>query len=579
MKKVAIVGVGPRGLSALENLYYEVSKLKTPLKVHTTLFEIADQLGAGSVWNVDQPKTNWMNISERALQDLKGRPFIKSSLFEIPMFPCYKNWNTNQTIDDPSTAIDTFPPRSKMGQYLNERFNSIFNALYQYQLIEVVKERVDDITSSQNYFRVITAKNLNVKVDEVLLAIGHQDTETSKQLMNWSQRLDMSKNKILFKDPYPISNYTIKNKLNKSSQVAIRGFGLAMIDVSRALTIGYGRAFKITNSKTLECRYIPNEHSIQTIIPFSLDGLPPVPKPISAKIDKLFAPSEHSLQTFQTILSNHALGNIRVNSIDFFINAINEVICEVFLRLESRAYQHEISKKELTTLVKNFVLNQNYDHPLFLNHSTGCVNIMKAHLNMALGKDKFSLDYCIGQVWRHCQPTLYKELSHADISNEIIKKIIDLDEKLKRYTYGPPVESMQQLIALNTSGVLNFDFLNNPTIEINDSSWKFSMDKNHKTIDVMINSVLDPPKILKVSSHLIQKLLHHSVLTPAHSDLGVETNIDGTFLYAKKDGDVKALAMVGRLCKGSVIGVDAILECFGPRIEDWAKGVVLRLSN
>jgi len=35
---------------------------------------------------------------------------------------------------------------------------------------------------------------------------------------------------------------------------------------------------------------------------------------------------------------------------------------------------------------------------------------------------------------------------------------------------------------------------------------------------------------------------------------------------------------LGRLCQGTVLGVDAILECFRLRIEDWAKGVVERLD-
>ncbi|WP_262486210.1 hypothetical protein [Gillisia marina] len=39
------------------------------------------------------------------------------------------------------------------------------------------------------------------------------------------------------------------------------------------------------------------------------------------------------------------------------------------------------------------------------------------------------------------------------------------------------------------------------------------------------------------------------------------------------------MAVLGRLSKGSVIGVDAILECFGPRVTDWAKAAAKRVQR
>ena len=198
---------------------------------------------------------------------------------------------------------------------------------------------------------------------------------------------------------------------------------------------------------------------------------------------------------------------------------------------------------------------------------------------MALDKKPISLDYCIGQVWRHCQPTLYKSLSHANLDNEIIETIIALDERIKRFSYGPPIESLQQIIALVDANVLSLDFVNDPDIDLIDSGWKLT-NKEGKSITTttMINSVLDAPKLIDVNASIIKSLLHNDFVEPIHSDLGINTHTNGYVVTEDGKKDIP-IAILGRLAKGSVIGVDAILECFGSRIETWSKYYVQQLED
>ena len=53
-------------------------------------------------------------------------------------------------------------------------------------------------------------------------------------------------------------------------------------------------------------------------------------------------------------------------------------------------------------------------------------------------------------------------------------------------------------------------------------------------------------------------------------DLGVATD-ENAYLISKNKNNTIPIALLGRLAKGTVIGVDAILECFGPRPRQWAK--------
>ena len=86
MKKIAIIGVGPRGLSALECLFMALSASDKVGEVHVTLFEASPTPGSGSVWDTEQPATNWLNISERALQSLPERPEVRVAGGSNPFF-------------------------------------------------------------------------------------------------------------------------------------------------------------------------------------------------------------------------------------------------------------------------------------------------------------------------------------------------------------------------------------------------------------------------------------------------------------------------------------------------------------
>jgi len=164
------------------------------------------------------------------------------------------------------------------------------------------------------------------------------------------------------------------------------------------------------------------------------------------------------------------------------------------------------------------------------------------------------------------------------LSPEVFKDIISLDERFKRYTYGPPLESIQMLIALAEKGILNLSFLDNPDINLHSSAWELQKNEKKCSTQLMINSVLDSPKLLKTVTAVITNLLEDDLIQVAHDDLGILTN-KNAYLISKKDESVLPIALLGRLAKGTVIGVDAILECFGPRSKDWAKQAALNLTT
>ena len=94
----------------------------------------------------------------------------------------------------------------------------------------------------------------------------------------------------------------------------------------------------------------------------------------------------------------------------------------------------------------------------------------------------------------------------------------------------------------------------------------------------MINAVLPAPQILKVTSPLPKGLITISKIEALHDTLGIRTQKNGITEFDNTEQSFP-LAVLGRLAKGSLIGVDAIAECFGIRSEFWAEGVLKRIHQ
>lgn len=573
-KQIAIIGCGPRGLSSLEALFKFQSNKTNTINFIVTIFEPATHPGAGLVWNLEQSDSNWMNISDRALQNLQGRLKMNFENFVIPSFPSYSEWAKGfKNHDDArSGVVDKFSPRSMMGIYLSERYQSIAEVLMNEEILYVLKSKICKVSSEKEAFALMDSEGRIYSFEECLLTIGHQPIQPSKQITKWKAK--SKKNNLNFiGDPY---NESLYQNIVTNESVAIRGFGLAAIDIIRLLTVERGDTFELASAISYEFKYIASENSIKQITPFSLDGLPPMPKPIGEHIDKFFKPTQNQIHRFTSSIREQLSSEKNPTSIHFLITSFAEIATELFLDLGAKRVAYSGTHVTLEVLISRWLVNMQTKHELILDTNLSTEDYMLRAVNMALGKDRISLDYCVGQVWRHIQPIIYKELSHSNLPDNIIADIILLDESTKRYSYGPPVESVAQLIALSKAGKLNLNFINDPKIEIDEGGWHLKHNEESTKVHTMIDSVLDAPKLRNINSEIIEHLLKDELLSPVSSELGVETKKDGIVVLAKENESVN-LTMLGRNCKGSVIGVDAILECFGPRIEDWARSTVERV--
>lgn len=572
MRKVGIIGIGPRGGYALERLIVELTKQNCLSRIKISLFEATGYFGNGEIYDLHQNTSNWINIAERIL-DLSKRNAISTKTIKIAAFPSYHEWINKDFSTRSKDEVDTYPPRAKVGKYLSERFQSLVKPLLQAKIVSLHTEEVKKIEwVDYNHLQVITDSSNYDGFSEILLTIGHQNTEHSKQILNWDKSISDSKNITLFKSPYPVACYLQHNNLKSTSTIGIRGFGLAMIDVVRAVAEKFGHFF-MNDDKNGLCTYQTKYEIKDMFVPFSLDGLPPVPKPLNAQIDSWFQPSKASILNFEKQIGDKQIQK-EAESPNFIIAAFAPIAESVFSRISNDANTLNLSKQKIEKLIINWLEDQSTEHALITPTSQSAEKSMHNFVAMATGKAAVSLDYCIGQVWRHCQPTIYKALSYNECSNEVFAEIIALDESTKRYSYGPPVESIQQLLALAEIGILNLDMVNDPNIELTQEGWQFKHLGKSVTATIMIDSVLDSPKIKAVRAPLVQNMLEDGFIEVVHDDLGVATD-ESAYIISRNKNQKIPIALLGRLAKGTVIGVDAILECFGVRPRQWAQQAAL----
>lgn len=567
-RKIGIIGIGPRGGYALENLIMELANTNSLTNIQVSLFEATGKFGNGPVYDLSQASTNWINITERILA-LKKREAIEGIMVKIPSFPSYHEWAGKYFKSIPEDITDTYPPRGDIGKYLSKRFQSLVEPLVDSKIAFLYEEEIIDVKLlDNNKIEVKTNTTTYGNFDEILLTIGHQPTKLSKQIMEWDDFAFNQHHIQLFKSPYPISDFLNCKNLNEESTIGIRGFGLAMIDVVRGIAEKFGTLI-ITDEKTKSCTYCSDHKIKDMFVPFSLDGLPPVPKPLNARIDKWFEPSKEQILDFEKRIGNPSTQK-NATSPQFLITAFAPIAANVFINLPIASNLNNLSEEEIEKVMIKWLENHTYEHPLITSINDSTKKNMQDFVGMAIGEKAISLDFCIGQVWRHCQPSIYKQLSFNDCSDSVVAEIIALDESTKRYSYGPPVESIQQLLAMVEAGFLNLDWVNSPAIDLTEDGWCFKSANKSITVNIMIDSVLDSPKIKAVNSPLVKSMLSDQLIETVHDDLGVTTGGNGYLIPKNKDSKIP-IALLGRLAKGTIIGVDAILECFGERPQKWAQ--------
>ncbi len=241
--RVAIVGLGPKGLFALERLLHRLADGDPSTECHVDAYEPHPAPGAGPAYDPAQP--SYLRMNFRADQVDMWCP----GFGVVPERDrrSFVRWRS-----DP--AGDPYPSRAEVGRYLTAGLALIRRHAPAHVRVRVVPTRVTGLDRADGSWTV-RAEGAARTYDEVLIATGHEQ--------DWSGAL------LDAVGPADVA---------PGAKVAARGFALTFIDTALELTEGRGGAFEaVPGSHRL--RYVAGTDDVGLLIPYSRSGRPMLAKP------------------------------------------------------------------------------------------------------------------------------------------------------------------------------------------------------------------------------------------------------------------------------------------------------------
>lgn len=265
MVKIAIVGLGPWGICALERIVTTARRgLRPGLGVQVHVIEPEDP-GSG-VYDVSQPDYLLLNnpcgqLSLYPFADEDDQPSYGIGLFDWAVQQGYR-WVGDRCVIDPSGApIEPhhFLPRRVMGEYLQWFYHALVGgAPPTVQILYHPWAALNIVARRNGCEEVRLANGGTVVVDQVIVTSGH--TANARSIDGGSGPAELS--------PYPVTSYV--DRVPEGATIGVSGMGLVALDIVTALTVGRGGQFAGEGSGL---RYRPSGRE-PAIHMFSRSGLP-----------------------------------------------------------------------------------------------------------------------------------------------------------------------------------------------------------------------------------------------------------------------------------------------------------------
>ncbi|WP_040618025.1 FAD/NAD(P)-binding protein [Roseovarius nubinhibens] len=542
--RVAIIGMGPRGLGALNALAERAAEVDRIIEVD--VFEPGQIPGPGPNFDPDQSDLCLLNIPLRSIDlgDPAGEGIGPGRLID---------W-----IEDGEDG-ETYPPRAFLGAYLARWYTYLANSVPHLQITHQ-RQYVRDIRGTAGAWYLWGQEGAYGPYDEVLLTQGQPDTEPDPQIARWQEHLRQGAAQDSGAEmlpAYPANRLMAAAQSWRGRTVAIRGLGLSTLDVLRLLTLGQGGHFA-------EGRYHPSGNEPARILPFSLNGHAPVPKPANAQLDRRYEPTEAETRAFARELATA-------------------------LRLGPKAAVAQIAQSLLAPTYRILAedgvdcgpgtveawLETEREHP-GAQECNPPIAALRHGIEMAMGTRPPSPGYVIGQVWRKWQDALRRGFNPGQSDVETARALEKFDEGLKRFSYGPPVCAAHEMLMLIEVGLVDLHAADDPDVVLTSEGWQLLPGDDSSSASVMVDAVLPAPTLDHCRDALVLALCKRGHMTRLAEGLGAKIAPDGRLIG--EDGRPRGgLSLLGRLALGNVVAVDSIHDCFGAASARWAEAAVARL--
>ncbi|MEQ9122591.1 MAG: FAD/NAD(P)-binding protein [Alphaproteobacteria bacterium] len=533
--------MGPRGLGAIEAL----CRLPPAAGVQVAIdaYDEAEHPGAGPNFSLDEPKECLLNLPIRSVA--LPRPAAGAGVGG------FAEW-----LGDDGEDRDRFPARAELGAYLSARFAELTTCLPDWVSLSLRRASVSALKRMDAGWVLDVGGERQGPYREVLIVPGQPATRPDPVLERW--RAFAAERGLDLAAAYPGGRLLDAAAGWAGKSVGVRGLGLSTLDIVRMLTLGLGGRFR-------DGGYVRSGREPARIVAFSPDGQAPAPKPRSAEVDALYDLTDRETQDFADAFES-ALRLGRQDAVQAIHAAVSPPVLRILGRLGGEADADALAAW-LTTETTSPGAQE----------TGAAADLLRRNIGYADGAEPPTIGFVVGQAWRKLEAVARPIFRLGEPVPETAAALIAFDEGLKRYSYGPPIDTARQLLALIRAGVVRPCALEDSDVELDDDHWALSDAGERLRMDAMVDSVQPPPSLSAILDPALAGLMDAGLLTSAGEDLSADTCPDGQ-LVGRDGVTVPGLALLGRLALGSVIAPDSIHDCFGDSADLWAQGAIERLS-
>lgn len=579
--KIAIVGLGPKGLYGLERLLANLAQanIHSPVEIH--LFNKSDSFGAGDVYNPKQPTflmMNYVNGYINMWSELKPKPIV-------PEPKSFVDWLTEHAEEFPEANAFTFSSRAVVGRYLSEGFNLLLDSCPDgVSILKHVGDVVDIEKEEDNYsiFYNDSQKKSVIELKEfqnILIATGHPCVNEPESLSQ---------------DHYIDFIYPVEKRLTPipaGSKVAIKGMGLTFIDAVLALTEGRQGEFKKDESGNLA--YLKSGLEPEKIYPFSMSGLMMIPRGNTFD-EPEYKPFYFRDESFEFIVALDGKYDFERQLLPFIEQEFTAAFYSVLFTEKGEELTLSRDFTEVETQIESFhqkyPKTERFDFQSFLKTSVSDNDINKNTLQALhksikeaeIGVEKSAFATAAG-LWRHLSDFFNELYKFGGLKPQSQKVFLEnYAGHLNRISYGPPIENMKKIEAIAKAGLIDFSFSQNPKIT---KSVKYSLSVNENQIiqaDYLVDARIPKTQLHRSAGKLYGSLLEKELIFPyVNRQEGRLDFRPGCLAIDEKGHPLdntglanKSLTFTGTPSEGLTYDNDTLSRKRNDFVSDWAKGVV-----
>lgn len=556
--RVAIVGLGPKGLFALERLLDHAHRAGPRAVLHIDLFDPHPTPGAGPVYDPRQPDYLRMNLASDHLDlwwpDSRAVPAADRMAFV--------EWQ--RAAGDPALADERFPPRASVGRYLGNGLERMLGHLPPGVCVALRSTTVCAAQKRDSMWRIVAADGSSGDYDEVLIAVGHQPRPDPHVGDLWTHAAR------LIPAVFPVTHELSRDRVAPGASVAVRGFALTFLDAALALTEGRGGRFE-GDDHPYRLTYTPSGDEVGAILPFSRTGRPMLAKPepeLAADIPGLRALTQSGHEQILGLTDPLTVSSD-------IARILTETVASTLQAADGT--RHTTRQTRRAQAAAKYWLMGAYggSPPVVVD---GAAAEIERSLQIGAGLHPPDLQWAFGETWRGLYPALVTRLTGAELPDRSWRQFRRLAVQMERVAFGPPAVNAAKLHALVTARRVNLTHVAGGQLITRERTTAIhSQEGDPCAVDVVVNAVLPAPGARDAQAGLLVQLVTDGYARMVFGRRGLEVGSDAGCIGSGGNRSV-GLAAIGRPTEDSVVGNDTLNRALHPHVDLWATRVIERAA-